>query len=231
MACFGSIGNHTHAHTRTYTHAHAHALRASGLGPQPRAMLAKRSKRCKTCEHNLIKPELSPVSIKFKMSLFASLSVPTIRLLSIAPLRPGQQGHVVVVVSNPLDQAIDLALTRDPKEEDEVVVPMPRTAEIVLPDEPIHLPEMEAEPPVDAPEPGAAVASTESFVVARHRHTAQLCLPVNIGPDTKAVQVSFVMRYSFKPPPVPSRKPDEPAPDTVCAPAIPVVLSLGPCVA
>ena len=39
--------------------------------PQFKGFVCKRSKRCKTCQHNLIKPELSPSSIKFKMQFIS----------------------------------------------------------------------------------------------------------------------------------------------------------------
>jgi hypothetical protein len=51
--------------------AFAVCLTRSELRPIPKGLVAKRSKRCKQCEHNLVKPELSPTSIKFKMQLFA----------------------------------------------------------------------------------------------------------------------------------------------------------------
>lgn len=46
--------------------------RTIDLYPAHKQLLAKRSKRCRKCQHNLVKPELSPVSIKYKMQLFAS---------------------------------------------------------------------------------------------------------------------------------------------------------------
>ena len=84
------------------------------LTPMPRALLAKLSKRCKDCQHNMIKPELSPVSIKYKMKFFALLSVPEVRIVSLPEggLKAGEAGDVVVAIVNPLDHEIDVTLNK-----------------------------------------------------------------------------------------------------------------------
>ena len=46
-------------------------------------MGVKRSLRCKKCEHNLLKPEFSPNSIKFKIHLCASNQIPDVRILTL----------------------------------------------------------------------------------------------------------------------------------------------------
>ena len=46
-------------------------------------MGSKRSIRCKKCEHNLLKPEYSPTSIKFKIHLCASSFIPDVRIFSL----------------------------------------------------------------------------------------------------------------------------------------------------
>lgn len=41
------------------------------LFPIHKQLLVKRSMRCRSCEHNVSKPEFNPSSIKFKIQLFA----------------------------------------------------------------------------------------------------------------------------------------------------------------
>lgn len=41
------------------------------LFPIHKQLLVKRSMRCRSCEHNVSKPEYNPSSIKFKIQLFA----------------------------------------------------------------------------------------------------------------------------------------------------------------
>eukprot|EP00039_Didymoeca_costata_P032687 m.38878 g.38878 ORF g.38878 m.38878 type:complete len:401 (-) comp9488_c0_seq1:65-1267(-) len=88
----------------------AQPICATNVFPRITDLVAKRSKRCRECQHNLIKPELSPNSIKYKMQLFASQYVPSLKLSSSEPLRVGQASKVILVVSNPLDQALTITL-------------------------------------------------------------------------------------------------------------------------
>eukprot|EP00040_Diaphanoeca_grandis_P026986 m.152324 g.152324 ORF g.152324 m.152324 type:complete len:560 (-) comp30801_c5_seq1:68-1747(-) len=84
--------------------------------PAPCKLLVKRSRRCRVCLHNMIKPELSPESIRYKMQLFASLHVPNLQFIEIPPLVVGEQATIVFVLSNPLDQAIEVVLSDTPSE-------------------------------------------------------------------------------------------------------------------
>lgn len=51
------------------------------LYPQHKAISIKRSLRCKQCQHNVIKPEFNPPSIKYRIQLFASAHIPDVRLV------------------------------------------------------------------------------------------------------------------------------------------------------
>lgn len=64
------------------------------LRPLRKPLLAKRSKRCKTCQHNLVKPELSPSSNKFKLHLFAVAHVPSVTIVQLPKLVVGQTSTV-----------------------------------------------------------------------------------------------------------------------------------------
>jgi len=59
-------------------------LTVSEAWPVPHRLLGKRSKRCRECQHNLIKPELSAKSTRYKMQLFATSHVPQIRVVSVS---------------------------------------------------------------------------------------------------------------------------------------------------
>lgn len=43
----------------------------SDLRPRRKQVFTKRSQRCRTCEHNVSKPDISSQSIKFKIQLAA----------------------------------------------------------------------------------------------------------------------------------------------------------------
>eukprot|EP00730_Choanoeca_flexa_P002123 TRINITY_DN10923_c0_g1_i1.p1 TRINITY_DN10923_c0_g1~~TRINITY_DN10923_c0_g1_i1.p1 ORF type:complete len:510 (+),score=128.48 TRINITY_DN10923_c0_g1_i1:3-1532(+) len=85
---------------------------ASALPPFRKSLLAKRSKRDKESQHNLVKPELNPSSCKFKLHHFAISNVPSVTIESAEGLAPGQTSTVVLRVSNPLDS--ELAVTFNP---------------------------------------------------------------------------------------------------------------------
>jgi hypothetical protein len=81
------------------------------LWPAFTNLVAKRSKRCRECQHNLIKPELNPNSIKFKMQLFASQHVPTLRIATVPELLVGEPAEVVLCLVNPLDHPLTITIT------------------------------------------------------------------------------------------------------------------------
>jgi len=90
--------------------------------PAPCKLLVKRSRRCRVCLHNMIKPELSPESIRYKMQLFASLHVPNLQFIDIPKLTVGEEAKVTFVLSNPLDQAIEIVLSDTQSEKAQVAV-------------------------------------------------------------------------------------------------------------
>lgn len=71
------------------------------LYPSPKQLLIKRSQRCRSCDHNLTKPEYNPGSIKFKIELLAYYHVPEIRIISCEPLHPGKLSQLLVKLVNP----------------------------------------------------------------------------------------------------------------------------------
>ncbi|RMX48081.1 hypothetical protein pdam_00002599 [Pocillopora damicornis] len=60
------------------------------LHPRHKHLLAKRSQRCRECEHNLSKPEFNPSSIKFKIQLGAVHYVPLLKISNVPVLKFGK---------------------------------------------------------------------------------------------------------------------------------------------
>lgn len=74
----------------------------SKLYPQRRSLWIKRSLRCRQCEHNLIKPEYHPTSIKYRIQLFASYHVPEVVMVRCEqPLQAGQANAIFLKFTNP----------------------------------------------------------------------------------------------------------------------------------
>lgn len=73
----------------------------SNLFPIHKQLFIKRSQRCRSCLHNIFKPEYGPASIKFKLHLAAYYYVPEIRLMEKIKLKRRQYTHLMLKISNP----------------------------------------------------------------------------------------------------------------------------------
>ncbi|KAK5650079.1 hypothetical protein RI129_001113 [Pyrocoelia pectoralis] len=71
------------------------------LFPIHKHLSVKRSQRCRSCEHNVSKPEYNPNSIKFKIQLFAYYHIPEVRLITVEPLRAGKVSELLIKFINP----------------------------------------------------------------------------------------------------------------------------------
>ncbi|XP_049804176.1 dynactin subunit 4 [Schistocerca nitens] len=75
--------------------------KVSQLYPAHKQLLIKRSQRCRSCEHNVSKPEYNPASIKFKIQLSAYYHVPEVRIVTCEPLKIGQRSEFILKLCNP----------------------------------------------------------------------------------------------------------------------------------
>lgn len=89
------------------------------LYPQHKNLSIKRSLRCRHCEHNVIKPEYNPSSIKYRIQLFASYHVPEIRFVRSDPLLPGEGAFVTLKIINPTINDMTITIMELPTEDEE----------------------------------------------------------------------------------------------------------------
>ncbi|CAG2121349.1 unnamed protein product, partial [Medioppia subpectinata] len=82
----------------------------SSLYPVSQMLLVKHSLRCKTCDHNLSKPEYNPSSIKFKIQLSAYYHIPELRIKSIPTLKIGQEFRLEMTLQNPTPYALHVTI-------------------------------------------------------------------------------------------------------------------------
>ncbi|KRT81399.1 hypothetical protein AMK59_5019, partial [Oryctes borbonicus] len=71
------------------------------LFPIHKHLSVKQSLRCRSCEHNVSKPEFNPNSVRFKIQLFAYYHIPEIRIVTVEPLRAGQPSELLLKFINP----------------------------------------------------------------------------------------------------------------------------------
>lgn len=104
--------------------------------PVSKSLSVKRSLRCKECERNLCRSEYSPVSIRFKIQLFAYCHIPELRIRSdVYPieLKEGQFNIIEFTLQNQTRSAVKTKLSQLQEEGDNSVY------ELVLPKNELNL--------------------------------------------------------------------------------------------
>ncbi|KAJ9580168.1 hypothetical protein L9F63_004185, partial [Diploptera punctata] len=92
----------------------------SELFPAHKHLMIKRSQRCRSCEHNVSKPEFNPGSIKFKIQLAAYYHIPEVRIVTCEPLRIGEESQLIIKLCNPTQHQTTITFLPLPSvEEDE----------------------------------------------------------------------------------------------------------------
>lgn len=92
------------------------------LYPQHKNLSIKRSLRCRHCEHNVIKPEYNPSSIKYRIQLFASYHVPEIRFVRSEPLVAGASPFITLKIINPTINDMTITIMDLPTEDEEKIL-------------------------------------------------------------------------------------------------------------
>lgn len=93
----------------------------NNLYPQRKCLWIKRSLRCRQCEHNVIKPEYHPGSIKYRIQLFANYHVPDVLLVRCEmPLKPGNSTQMILKLTNPTMHDMTITIMDLPTEEEEL---------------------------------------------------------------------------------------------------------------
>lgn len=89
------------------------------LFPQHKLLSIKRSLRCRQCDHNVIKSEYNPSSIKYRIAMFAAYHVPEVRFVRCEPLVPGQESILTLKIINPTINDMTITIMDLPMEEEE----------------------------------------------------------------------------------------------------------------
>ncbi|XP_066600544.1 dynactin subunit 4 [Prorops nasuta] len=91
-------------------HPDVQAEKINDLRPQHRQFLIKKSLRCRTCEHNVIKPNAGGGSIKFKIQLAAFYHVPEVKIVTCEPLMLGKTSELLLKFCNPTQHQTEITL-------------------------------------------------------------------------------------------------------------------------
>lgn len=101
------------------THPSVQPFTVSNLYPLNKNLSIKRSLRCRQCEHNIIKPEYNPVSVKYRIQLFASYHVPEVRLMKCGPLEAGVSTQILLKIINPTLHEMTITIMDLPTHDEE----------------------------------------------------------------------------------------------------------------
>ncbi|KAJ3056138.1 hypothetical protein HK097_007970 [Rhizophlyctis rosea] len=107
------------------------------LRPQRIQLRTKRSKRCRKCEHILIKPEQKAQITRFKIKLLATDYIPTITIaypFPTLPLQPDVPVNIILKFTNPNDEDLEilLATTNTAPAEDDVQARPPGHCDVTI---------------------------------------------------------------------------------------------------
>lgn len=94
----------------------------SNLYPLNKNLSIKRSLRCRQCEHNIIKPEYNPVSVKYRIQLFAAYHVPEVRLIRCGPLQEGVSTQILIKIINPTLHEMTITIMDLPTHDEELFI-------------------------------------------------------------------------------------------------------------
>lgn len=80
------------------------------LYPLAKHFTSKQSKRCKECDHNVLKPEPSPKLTKFKLHQMALLYIPEVRIWHHPAWATAEENACILSLINQSDEQIDLKI-------------------------------------------------------------------------------------------------------------------------
>lgn len=156
------------------------------LYPQHKSLSIKKSLRCRQCEHNVMKPELNPNSIKYRIQLFAVYHVPEIRLMEVNEFK-----DVKIKLINPTiyDMTVNFVAIDPPLELPGVnakIQYLESPFELMRRDESIDFEDVKASTPMEQPD----------FVVAKKGNQVVCMFPVGLNKEEKG-EVKAVVRLKY----------------------------------
>ena len=80
--------------------------------PRPLHLIGKKLLRCKGCDHILLKAEINPSSIRFKIQQIALHTFPQIRIFEPPKLEAGQSSDVLLSITNPVNHMVTVVFSQ-----------------------------------------------------------------------------------------------------------------------
>ncbi len=82
---------------------------SSMFWPRPLHVIGKKLHRCKGCDHILLKAEINPSSIRFKIQQIALHTFPQVRIWEYPTLEAGKPCEVLLSITNPVNYTVSIS--------------------------------------------------------------------------------------------------------------------------
>lgn len=184
--------------------------------PRPLHLIGKKLLRCKGCDHILLKAEINPSSIRFKIQQIALHSFPQVRIFEPPQLQPDQPCLVLLSITNPLNSVVTVSFSQlqsDMTKDELVVASLPEGSYQLSPNDDVgDLLDGDGEDEMEG---------AKEYV--HSRLLGRLVLKFNVTPVATAdeVKFGFIMNFNYKP----TVEADKPDADLVIP--IPITVDLG----
>jgi dynactin-4 len=192
--------------------------RVEEFTPRPLHLIGKRLLRCNGCDHILLKAEINPSSIRFKIQQIALHTFPQVRIFEPPKLVPNESCEVLLSVSNPLSNVVSVSFDQLSP------VSVERSKESLVP---VSLPagSYQLNPNDDMgdllDEPESELEGEKEFIHSRHLGKLVLKFSVTPAATPDQVKIGFVMTLNYRPAVEPERQ------DAAVPVPIPIIVDLG----
>lgn len=163
------------------------------FSPRPLHLVGKKLHRCKGCDHILLKAEINPSSIRFKIQQMALHAFPQIRILEPPALKPEQPCEVLLSLNNPVNYAISVSFSDCPAN---------FLRQLKEPLTPVSLPEGEfaLTPSDDMSDLLEGDADSETEDNPQHVHSrlpGRLVMKFSVEPEATSEDTRFIFTLKF----------------------------------
>ena len=192
--------------------------RVEEFTPRPLHLIGKKLLRCKGCDHILLKAEINPNSIRFKIQQIALHTFPQVRIFELPKLVSDELSELLLSVANPASHVVSVLF-------DQLNPSGPEIEKLSL--STVSLPEggYQLSPSDDMgdllDEPEEDLEGEKEFIHSRQPGKVVLKFSVTPGATEGEVKVGFTMTFGYKPTMELEKT------ESSCLVGVPVVVDLG----
>lgn len=188
--------------------------------PRPLALIGKKLHRCKGCDHILLKAEMNPASIRFKIQQIALHTFPQVRIVEPPKMTVATPCEVLLSVTNPVNYLVTVSF--EPCSPDFLMHLKESPVSVTLPSgEFVLTPNDDVGDLLEGVDGDSEIEDNPEFV--HSRLPGKLILKFTVIPDSSTEDTKFVflMKFTHKST-VETDKENE-----ICTVSVPVLVNVG----